>query len=134
MDGFSTGMVEGNKLTVTTTHMKYGVIQRNGVPSSEISDDGALHPPRRFLLLISIVNDPTYLEEPFIRTSHWVQSTNVTPDQRFVFEIVDEIAGHERGYVRTIRSGRSRTSSSGVSTCRSRRRRAAVRRYISSMS
>ena len=30
-DGFSTGRVDGNQLTVTTTHMKYGVIQRNGV-------------------------------------------------------------------------------------------------------
>src|SRR5208283_3722617 len=33
-DGFSTGVVEGNQLTITTTHMKYGVIQRNGVASS----------------------------------------------------------------------------------------------------
>ena len=33
-DGFSTGKLEGNRLTVTTTHMKYGVIQRNGVPAA----------------------------------------------------------------------------------------------------
>ena len=99
-DGFSTGKVEGNKLTVTTTHMKYGMIQRNGVPSSTksvMTEHFIRHGD--YLLLISIVNDPTYLEEPFIRTSHWVLSSNITPDQRFVFEIVDEIAGHERGYV-----------------------------------
>jgi hypothetical protein len=40
-----------------------------------------------------------YLEEPFIRTSQWVLSSNITPDQRFVFEPVDEVAGHELGYV-----------------------------------
>jgi hypothetical protein len=33
-EGFSTGTVERNRLVVTTTHMKYGVIQRNGVASS----------------------------------------------------------------------------------------------------
>ena len=33
-EGFSTGKVEGNRLTITTTHMKYGVIQRNGCSTS----------------------------------------------------------------------------------------------------
>ena len=33
-EGFSTGKVEGNRLTITTTHLKYGVIHRNGVPAS----------------------------------------------------------------------------------------------------
>ena len=33
-DGFSTGKIVGNQLVITTTHMKYGVIQRNGVPAS----------------------------------------------------------------------------------------------------
>src|SRR6185436_2813402 len=33
-DGFSTGEWVGAALKVTTTHMKWGVIQRNGVPAS----------------------------------------------------------------------------------------------------
>jgi hypothetical protein len=51
------------------------------------------------MVLVSIVDDPIYLEEPFIRTSHWVQSSNIVPDQRWLFEIVDEVAGHSLGYV-----------------------------------
>src|SRR4051812_27495180 len=33
-DGFSTGEWVGNALKVTTTHMKMGYLQRNGIPSS----------------------------------------------------------------------------------------------------
>ena len=33
-DDFSIGEVEGNPLTITMTHMKYGAIQRSGVASS----------------------------------------------------------------------------------------------------
>jgi hypothetical protein len=79
-DGFSTGKVEGNKLTVTTTHMKYGVIQRNGVPASAhatMTEHFIRHGD--FLTLATIVDDPVYLEEPFIRTSHWVRTSNITP-------------------------------------------------------
>ena len=99
-DGFSTGKVEGNQLTITTTHMKYGVIQRNGVPASPhatMTEHFIRHGD--YLELIEIIDDPVYLEEPFIRTSQWVRSSNITPDQRFLFEIVDEVAGHPRGYV-----------------------------------
>ena len=99
-DGFSTGKVERNKLTVTTTHMKYGMIQRNGVPSSTksvMTEHFIRHGD--WLTLVTIVDDPVYLEEPFIRTSHWVRSSNITPDGRFIFEVVDEVAGHPQGYV-----------------------------------
>jgi hypothetical protein len=99
-DGFSTGKVEGNQLTVTTTHVKYGVIQRNGVASSShatMTEHFIRHGD--YLTLISIVSDPVYLEEPFVRTSHWVRSSSITPDQRYIFEVVDEVAGHPRGYV-----------------------------------
>jgi hypothetical protein len=99
-EGFSTGKVEGNRLVVTTTHMKYGVIQRNGVPASAhatMSEHFIRHGD--YLTLVSIVYDPVYLEEPFIRTSHWMRSSNITPDQRWLFEVVDEVAGHPLGYV-----------------------------------
>ena len=99
-EGFSTGVVEGNRLTVTTTHAKWGVIQRNGVPSSPkavMTEHFIRHGD--YLTLVSIVEDPIYLEEPFIRTSHFMRSANITPDQRWLFEVVDEVAGHPRGYV-----------------------------------
>jgi hypothetical protein len=99
-DGFSTGVVEGNQLTITTTHMKYGVIQRNGVAASaeaKMTEHFIRHGD--FLTLVTIVEDPVYLEEPFIRTSQWVRSSNINLDQRFIFEVVEEVSGHPQGYV-----------------------------------
>jgi hypothetical protein len=99
-DGFSTGEVKGNQLVVTTTHMKYGVIQRNGVPSSPeatMTEHFVRH--GNILMVTSIVYDPAYLEEPFIRTQTWELSSNVVPDPRFLFEVVEEISGHPRDYV-----------------------------------
>jgi hypothetical protein len=99
-DGFSTGKIEGNQLVVTTTHLKYGVIQRNGVAASAhttMTEHFIRHGD--YLTLVTIVDDPAYLEEPFIRTSQWMRTSGVTPDGRFIFEVVDEIAGHPQGYV-----------------------------------
>lgn len=98
--GFSTGKVEGNQLTIFTDHLKYGVIQRNGVPASsntKMTEHLIRHGD--FLTDVIIVDDPAYLEEPFIRTSQWVHTSNVTVDERFIFEVVDEVAGHDQGYV-----------------------------------
>ncbi len=109
-DGFSTGKVEGNQLTIETTHMKYGVIQRNGVASSahaKMTEHFIRHGD--YLTLVTIVDDPVYLEEPFIRTSHWVRTSNITPDQRFIFEVVDEMADHPRGYVPSYPFGTKQT-------------------------
>ena len=99
-DGFSTGVVDGNRLTVTTTHMKYGIIQRNGVPSSPesvMTEHFVRHGD--WMTVTIIIDDPIYLEEPFIRTSTWELSSNVNPDARFVFEVVDEIADRDPAYV-----------------------------------
>ena len=67
--GFSTGKWEGNVLTVYTTHIKKGDLRRNGLPES---DEATLteHFIRNgdYLTHVSIVNDPIYLTEPFIRT------------------------------------------------------------------
>ena len=76
------------------------MIQRNGVPASPkatMTEHFIRHGDQ--LTLVTIVNDPIYLEEPFIRTSHWVRSSNIVPDQRWLFEVVDEVAGHPLGYV-----------------------------------
>ena len=98
--GFSTGEIVGNQLVVTTTHMKYGVIQRNGVPASYkavMTEFFVRHGDR--MVMTSIVDDPVYLEEPFVRSQQWETSANVNPDQRWIFEVVDEVAGHPAGYV-----------------------------------
>ena len=71
--GFSTGVYEGNILTVTTDHLKIGWIRRNGIPRSDravLVEHWIRHGDD--LTLVSIVNDPVYLTEPFIRTTNWV--------------------------------------------------------------
>ncbi len=70
--GFSTGEWQGDILTVTTTHLKTGWIRRNGVPRSDsatLVEHWVRHDNQ--LTLVSIVNDPEFLTEPFIRTTDW---------------------------------------------------------------
>jgi hypothetical protein len=73
--GFSTGVWNGNVLTVTTTHLKPGWIRRNGVPRSETAVLRE-HFIRRgtHLTHISVIDDPAFLTEPFIRSQNWVLS------------------------------------------------------------
>jgi hypothetical protein len=72
--GFSTGKWDGDMLTVTTTHLKIGWIRRNGIPRSDkavLTEHWIRHGDT--LTLVSIINDPAYLTEPFIRTTNWVE-------------------------------------------------------------
>jgi len=97
--GFSTGKWENNMLTVTTTHLKAGWIRRNGIPRS---DEGTLveHFIRHgdYLTIISIINDPIYLTEPFIRTTNWVLdlTQQIAP---YPCESVEEAFNRPKGYV-----------------------------------
>ncbi len=109
--GFSTGKWDGDMLTVYTTHLKKGYIQRNGIDSSDqttmtehffrYGDHG------EYLTLVSIVNDPVYLAEPFVRSTDWALSTNMStnPNARGgsgecgTAETVDEVANAGKDYV-----------------------------------
>jgi hypothetical protein len=97
--GFSTGTWQGHMLTVETTHVKMGFIQRNGVPSS---DRAALteHVIRHgdVLTIICVVSDPVYLEEPLMRTTNYLLDLGQQLEP-IHGEIVDEIAGRPEGYV-----------------------------------
>ena len=71
--GFSTGRFEGDILTVTTTHLKLGWIRRNGIPRSDLATlTEHYYRHGDVLTLVSIINDPVYLTESFIRTTNWV--------------------------------------------------------------
>ena len=77
--GFSTGKWEGDVLTITTTHLKTAWVRRNGLPRSEkavITEHWVRH--GKYLTVATIVNDPAYLTEPFIRTTDFVNN----PDQQ----------------------------------------------------
>jgi hypothetical protein len=72
-EGFSTGKWDGDMLTVVTTHLKPAYLRRNGVPRSEkatlvehfirVGD---------VLTWTSIVTDPVYLTEPYIKSRNFV--------------------------------------------------------------
>jgi glyoxylase-like metal-dependent hydrolase (beta-lactamase superfamily II) len=97
--GFSTARWDGDALTVFTTHLKAGWLQRNGVAHSDLATM-----TERFirhgnvLTVVSIVDDPIYLEEPFIRTTNWVLNPGMEI-RRTQFDVVDEVAGRQKGDV-----------------------------------
>ena len=70
--GFSTAKWDGDMLTVTVTHLKEGYLRRNGLPRS---DKATLteHWIRNgdILTVMTIVTDPVYLTEPFVRTTDY---------------------------------------------------------------
>lgn len=81
--GFSTGVWEGTKLSVQTTHLKTGLVWRNGVPHSDQATMTEHWIRHGNLLTISMVlYDPIYWEEPFIQTSTFEldQLTRVLPE------------------------------------------------------
>jgi glyoxylase-like metal-dependent hydrolase (beta-lactamase superfamily II) len=97
--GFSTGTWDGQMLTVTTTHLKTGWLQRNGVAHS----DQARMVEHWFrydnnLMIVSFVDDPVYLSEPLIRTTNWVLELGQQVAPTYV-EVVDEVANRPPGWV-----------------------------------
>jgi cyclase len=79
--GFSTGHWEGDSLVVDTTHMKPGWLRRNGTPTSERAH--MLEYFTRFddyLLVTTIVDDPVYFAEPFVRTTEYLPTVRPDPD------------------------------------------------------
>ena len=97
--GFSTARWDGDALTVFTTHLKAGWLQRNGVAHSDqatMTERFIRH--GNVLTVVSIVDDPIYLEEPFIRTTNWVLNPGMEI-RRTQFDVVDEVAGRQKGEV-----------------------------------
>jgi hypothetical protein len=71
--GFSTGKWEGDTLTITTTHLKQALIQRNGIFRSDkttLTEHLMRH--GNILTVMIIVDDPVYLTEPLVRTADFM--------------------------------------------------------------
>lgn len=99
-DGFSTGEWVGNGLKVTTTHIKQGVIQRNGVTASPYTRMTELWTRHgNHLGLFSWIDDPMYLEEPMVRTTDWLWSTQQNVGLPQPFDTVDELGDRPLGWV-----------------------------------
>ncbi len=101
--GFSTGHWERNMLVVETTHIKTGWLLRNGAPTSDLATMTEFYTRYgNYLLLVTFVDDPVYLDEPFIRTSNFVLSLTTNADawgHCGPAQIIDELGGRPEGWV-----------------------------------
>jgi hypothetical protein len=110
--GFTTGEWRGNTLVTRTTHLKWGWIRRNGVPSSDQATVTTFYTRNGNVLTITwVVHDPIYLTEPYIKSADFITQPVSTadfgvapPDQgsnNFFFKCFssEEIARPDRHYV-----------------------------------
>ena len=70
------GPATGGSLTVTTTNMRAGYLRKNGVPYSANASlaeyfDISPSPGGQMLVVTTVVDDPRYLLQPFIVSSHF---------------------------------------------------------------
>jgi hypothetical protein len=97
--GFSTGEWDGDKLKITTTHLKEGYSRRNGVPRSDRATIVVYYIRHDDHLTVArIVQDPDYLTEPLIHTTNYTQELQkeIPP---WKCEIVTELVGQPEGFV-----------------------------------
>jgi hypothetical protein len=91
--GFTTGVWEGETLTTRTTHIKEGLLRRNGAP---ISDQATItqHIVRHgdLLTVTSRLEDPVYLTEPHVVSRTWVLDPRVNyPNTASACEPISEV-------------------------------------------
>src|SRR5881296_2702669 len=98
--GFSTGVWEGNMLTVTTTHIKQGWHRRENIPASDevtVIEHYVRH--GNALSHTSVTEDPIYLAEPLIKSEDYTLNPNPNSfNPYWPCEYTDE-GEHERGAV-----------------------------------
>ncbi len=84
--GFSTGRWEGDKLTVTTTHIKQGWIRRNGLPHSDRTTmtEHFIRHGNQFTH-ITVVRDPVFLTEPLVKSQTFVLNPRELPEQNWLW-------------------------------------------------
>jgi cyclase len=75
--GFSTGEWIGNTLKITTTHLKDGYLKRGGEQTSDMlrmTEFITRHDD--ILTVITVTEDPIYLDEPFVQSTTYVYDLN----------------------------------------------------------
>ena len=77
--GFSTGEWVGNTLKITTTHLKDGYLRRAGPQTSDMytmTDFLTRH--GEILTAVTVIDDPVYMDEPFIQSTTYQVDINAT--------------------------------------------------------
>jgi hypothetical protein len=78
------GQVKSGSLKVTTTHMRAGYLRKNGVPYSadavlnEYYDLIRAHNGDQLLVVTTVVEDPMYLQQPFLTSSQFKKQADAT--------------------------------------------------------
>ena len=75
-EGFSTGQWDGDRLVIETSHLKAGFLRRNGIAHSDrarMTEYLLRHDD--WLTLVTGVDDPIYLDEPFVRSTDFRLNT-----------------------------------------------------------
>jgi hypothetical protein len=100
--GFTTGEWEGDTLTAHMTHMKRGIVRRNGAPLSDQATM-TLHITRHadVLTIMTITQDPIYLEEPLVQAGSYRLNPrgNVSPVNPTCFPFTEVQRLEEQGTV-----------------------------------
>jgi hypothetical protein len=74
--GFTTGHWEGDTLVARTTHMRAGVLRRNGVPSSDRATMTTYFFRNGDLMtMLVVIDDPIYLSEPYMLSKNFQLDT-----------------------------------------------------------
>jgi hypothetical protein len=89
--GFSTGVWEGNMLTITTTHIKQGWYRRENIPSSDEATT-IEHWVRNGSVWthVSVTEDPVFLEEPLIKSEDFTLSASPNFNPFWPCEYIEE--------------------------------------------
>lgn len=78
------GPPQGGSLKVVTNRMRAGYLRKNGVPYSEnavVTEhlDRTIEPDgNSYLIVTTIVEDPKYLQQPFITSTHFKKQADAT--------------------------------------------------------
>jgi cyclase len=92
--GFATGRWAGHVLTVHTTHLKRAWLRVNGVPQSDaatVDEYFTRHGDR--VTYVSVVTDPVYLAEPWIRSVDFVRAPRDPASWLYACDDAEQIVG-----------------------------------------
>lgn len=99
-NGFSTGEWVGNTLKITTTHLKDGYIRRGGPQTSDLySQTDYLTRHGDILTIVTVTDDPVYLDEPFVQSTTYVADLTGTTVTEVCNGSSSENGGTDRHYV-----------------------------------
>lgn len=88
--GFTTGHWENGTLITKTTHIKWGWIRRNGVPSSDQATVYTYYQRNGDVLTITwFVDDPIYLTDTYIKSADFIIAPRGTSTASFGVEAAD---------------------------------------------